>query len=157
METTKEPVNIASLINNLVNSKNWRRNLNRNTLFEFWDQAVGKDIAAHAQPNVIRGEVLWVCVTDSVWMQQLHLQKQHLLEVLNRRLGDDGISDIRFNMVGKLPQVYKKKSASAVKKKRKKEPDPQKLAGFKKMLAAVVDEPTRQSMLKIWLAQQDRD
>ena len=146
---------IGSLLNNLLESRKWRENMNRHRLFEFWAQAVGKDISANAQPKVLRGNVLWVDVTDSVWMQQLHLMKEDLRQVINDRLGEEGIKDIRFNLVNRLRPVL-----SARKEEKKKpvasKPDPKKLAAFEKMIGAIADEGARSSLRKLWLIQQDR-
>ena len=97
MKRKSDITDIRSLLNDIVSDRNWQSNLKRQQLFEFWDQAVGKDISANAQPKVTRGDVLWVDVTDSVWMQQLHLMKEHLRQVLNDRLGGEEIKDIRFH------------------------------------------------------------
>jgi len=155
MREKKKIVRIGSLLDSLIVSRNWQSNLNRSQLFEFWDQAVGKDICGNAQPKVIRGNVLWVDVTDSVWMQQLHLMKEHLRQVLNDRLGGEEIKDIRFNLVSRLKHVL------APRKEEKKNPvvmrpDPEKLAEFEKMIGAIEDEEARNSFRKLWLIQQGR-
>ena len=146
---------IGSLLDNLIESRNWRSNLKRNQLFEFWDQAVGKDICGNAQPKVIRGTVLWVDVTDSVWMQQLHLMKEHLRQVLNDRLGEEEIKDIRFNLVSRLKPVLAR-SKEENKEPVLHRPDPDKLAEFEKMICAIEDEGARNSFRKLWLIQQGR-
>lgn len=148
---------IGTLLSDLIENRNWRHKLNQHRLFEFWKEAVGKDIAAHAQPKLIRVDVLWVDVTDSVWMQQLHLMKDHLRQVLNERLGDDGVEDIRFNLTTKLKPVLAEKKAKVEKPAPARPPDPQALASFEKTLSAIGDEETRASLKKIWLAQQNRE
>ena len=148
-------IGIASLLDSIIESRKWRSNLKRQGIFEFWEKAVGKDISTNAQPKVIRGNVLWVDVTDSVWMQQLHLMKEHLRQVLNDRLGEEEIKDIRFNLVSRLKPVLapkKKEKSKAVISK----PDPEKLAKFEKMIGAIEDEEARNSFRKLWLIQQDR-
>jgi predicted nucleic acid-binding Zn ribbon protein len=148
-------IGISSLLDNLLESRKWRSNMNRHRLFEFWAQAVGKDISANAQPKVLRGNVLWVDVTDSVWMQQLHLMKEHLRQVINDRLGEEGIKDIRFNLVNRLKPVLKAKKEGKGKPAANK-PDPNKLAEFEKMICVIEDEGARNSLRKLWLIQQDR-
>jgi predicted nucleic acid-binding Zn ribbon protein len=148
---------IGTLLSDLFESRKWKQNLIRHQIFEFWNEAVGKDISAHAQPKVIRGDVLWVDVTDSVWMQQLHLMKEQLLGVLNKKLGDDGVVDIRFNLTARLKPVLPPKKVNVVKPSTTRPPDPVALARFEKMLSAIADENTRASMKRIWLAQEGRE
>lgn len=59
-----------------------------------WNEVVGPQIAAHAQPAKIRDGVLDVRVDQAVWMQQLQLMKPKILARLNERLGAEVIRDI---------------------------------------------------------------
>jgi predicted nucleic acid-binding Zn ribbon protein len=144
---------IDNLLQALVADRNWAVALNRHRLFDFWAEAVGREVAAHARPKVIRKQVLHVEVTDSVWMQQLHLQKSMLLDALNRRLGPDGLTDIRFtlNFRATFAQPPSLANPSPL------PPDPEKLAEFEQLLSAIKDEGVRDSMKSIWLAQQGRE
>lgn len=143
---------IAALLTSLAADRKWARALNRHRLFDFWSEAVGNEVAAHARPQMIRGQILHVEVTDSVWMQQLHLQKSFLLAALNSRLGEDGLEDVRFvlkscaTFAEPLPSTPRRPPA----------PDPVKLAGFEKFLEGINDEELRTSLKRIWLAQQGR-
>jgi hypothetical protein len=144
---------IATLLESLAVDRKWAKALNRHRLFEFWAEAVGRDVAAHARPRVIRGSVLHVEVTDSVWMQQLHLQKSCLLEALNRRLGEDGLENIRF--VLKSCETFIE--PPPLPPRRTVRPDPLKEAAFEKFLVGINDQEIRGCLKKIWLAQQERD
>jgi len=144
---------IGNLLAALVTDRNWAKALNRHRLFEFWEETVGRDIAAHARPKVIRKQVLQVEVTDSVWMQQLHLQKSSLLAALNRRIGEDDLTDIRFtlhygaNFSKPLPPKIPPPPP----------PDPVKMAEFEQFLVSIHDEEVRDSLRSIWIAQQARE
>lgn len=158
MSRKKKIIKMDCLLGELFASRNWQQSLDRNRIFEFWTEAVGKDIATHAQPKVVRGSVLWVNVTDSIWMQQLHLMKEHLRQVINDRLvGDEGIGDIRFNLVAGLRPVLTKTKEINTKPSAKSAPDPKKLAEFEKMISAISDAGARESFRTLWLAQQGRD
>ena len=144
---------IGNLMAALVTDRNWAKALNRHRLFEFWEETVGRDVAAHARPKVIRKQVLQVEVTDSVWMQQLHLQKSSLLTALNRRIGEDDLTDIRFtlhygaNFTKPLPPKIPPPPP----------PDPVKMAEFEQFLVSINDEEVRDSLRSIWVAQQARE
>lgn len=158
MSRKKKIVKIDTLLGELFANRDWQQHLDRNRIFEFWSEAVGVDIAAHAQPKLIRGKVLWVNVTDSIWMQQLHLMKEHLRQVLNDRLaGDVEVIDIRFNLVTTLRSILAEKKEINQKPSEKPAPDPKKLAAFENMISAISDVGARESFRTIWLAQQGRD
>jgi predicted nucleic acid-binding Zn ribbon protein len=144
---------LAAVLTTMAADRKWTKALNRHRLFEFWGEAVGREVAAHARPQVIRGAVLQVEVTDSVWMQQLQFQKGLLLEALNRRLGEEGLADIRF--VLKSCETFA--DPPPLPPRRPNPPDPIKLAGFDKFLAVIKDEQIRACLKRIWLAQQGRD
>jgi len=143
---------IGSLLKSMVADHKWAAALNRHRLFEFWPEAVGKEVAAHARPKVIRKQVLHVEVTNSVWMQQLHLQKGCLLEAINRRLGADGLSDIRYTLNFRATFAEPPPAVIAP----PLPPDPEKLAKFEQILASIKDEEVRECLKSIWLAQQGR-
>ena len=55
---------------------------------EHWEEAVGADLAAHAEPGDLRGDTLEVLVSSPVWAQQLQLESPRLLSGLRDALGD---------------------------------------------------------------------
>ena len=65
---------------------------------ERWEEAVGPEIARHAKPVAIRGEVLEVAVESSVWAQQLQLRRPEILASLGRVLEGSAPTDLRFRV-----------------------------------------------------------
>jgi len=65
-------------------------------LIDAWNRAVGPQIAAKAQPDRLREDVLYVRVSTSVWMHELQFMKQDIIEKLNGTLGAAAVSQIRF-------------------------------------------------------------
>jgi len=86
----------------LANAREWAEKFQRYKTWQFWDQVVGPQIAAHARPHRLRKTVLEVTVDQPVWMQQLQLMKPQLLAKLNARLGETPLEDI-FLRRGRLP------------------------------------------------------
>lgn len=65
-----------------------------------WDEVVGEQVAAVAQPVSERqGEVTIACV-DSVWAQELDLMQEQLQQGLRKQLGKDSPSSLRFRVKG---------------------------------------------------------
>lgn len=62
--------------------------------WQYWDQAVGAQIAARAKPVRLRGAVLEIRVDHPVWMQQLQLLKPRIISRLNELLGEPLIEDL---------------------------------------------------------------
>jgi hypothetical protein len=97
-----KPTPIRTLLASLIADKGWEGRVELHKVFSFWDELLGADIARQAQPHVIRKGVLWVRVSDSVWMQQLHLLKEMILAKINSRLKKNKLTDLRFQLDSSL-------------------------------------------------------
>ena len=71
-------------------------------LYRLWNEAVGEQIARNASPVLVRGDVLHVNVSSSVWVQQLQFLRDTMLEKINANLSGRKIKNIRFK-IGPLP------------------------------------------------------
>ncbi len=61
-----------------------------------WKDAVGETIACHAQPSKIQKGLLFVTVSNSMWMQELQFLKPVVKEKINEQLGEAIVKDIFF-------------------------------------------------------------
>jgi predicted nucleic acid-binding Zn ribbon protein len=141
------PTEIRQLLSGVIENKNWRSKLELHRVFELWQNIVGQEIAAVAQPSIIRGHVLWVKVAESIWMQQLHLQKMLLLEKINKQLHEEKISDIHFQLNSSLspppvPHVEKSKPVLLNKKEEQ---------AFDKLISSLENEDLRASLKSLWV------
>ena len=139
-----------SLFAELFKKRQWDKRLALHEVFRNWPQVVGSEIAERTEPQVIRGTVLWIAVSDSVWMQQLHLQKQALLEQINANVrGSEKISDIRFQIDAALGE--EKMVAAPQKPAASPQPvDPEEQKSFERLTAAIGDGELRTRLLALW-------
>ncbi len=144
-----KPQSIEKLLNSLIAHKGWKGRVEIHKVFTFWDDVVGPDIAKQAQPYVIRKNILWVRVTDSVWMQQLHLLKEMLLEKINKRIRKEKLTDIRFQLDVDVARQEKKESAEPAAPASL--PDPARVEEFDHMLESIEDEHVRDAIRKCWI------
>jgi hypothetical protein len=143
-----KPVEISRLLSSVFEKRKWRSKLELHKVFEFWDRTVGKEIAAVAQPSLFRGHVLWVKVKDSIWMQQLHLQKILLLENINKQLDGEELTDIHFQLDSSLsappePEIKKSKPVVSLDKKQEQE--------FDKLISALENDELKASLKSLWV------
>jgi hypothetical protein len=162
MARSHTPTDVGTLLSSLVTQREWQRRLRLHQVFLFWDEVVGGDIASHAQPLVIRGQVLWLAVSDSMWMQQLQYEKVQLLSMLNARLvkmgkGGKGqgekaappltLADLKFQLdpsLGRPPAPPIEPPARTI--------DPEEYAQFAASLNSIPDAGLREGMKRMWLA-----
>jgi predicted nucleic acid-binding Zn ribbon protein len=65
---------------------------------ERWLEAVGVEVADHARPVGMRGDVLEVEVDTSVWCQQLQMRRPQILSSLRELLGEEAPTDLHFRV-----------------------------------------------------------
>ena len=144
-----KPTPIRTLLASLIATKGWEGRVELHKVFTFWDELLGADIARQAQPHVIRKTVLWVRVSDSVWMQQLHLLKGMILEKLNSRLTKNKLTDLRFQLDSSLGmdagrrEEQPARSAASPSARQKME--------FEALLASIQDDEIKAAIRKCWL------
>ncbi len=167
MVSNRENYDLGSLIAGVCREKNWQWRLGLHQVFLFWNEVVGTEIAAHAQPEVIKGDVLWLRVSDSVWMQQLQFEKMPILEKINDRLtifeaakfNNNGtkplnISDLRF--------AVSRTALAAENGREERTPaapvvvDADRLAEFDQLIAGMGDSKVKESMRHLWLITERR-
>lgn len=148
------PVDMNQLLTVFFKDKKWRNRLELHGVFGFWDKTVGREISAIAQPSLIRSNVLWVKVADSVWMQQLHLQKMLLLEKINQRLSGPKFADIHFQLdsslkgPAKVPTAKPQEPRPVIDKSRERE--------FDNLIGSLKDEEIKASLKSLWLKLQEK-
>jgi predicted nucleic acid-binding Zn ribbon protein len=74
------------------------RRLPRQLSPQVWESAVGRQIAARAQPTVLSAGTLHVLVQDHRWRDQLDAARMFLIERLNARLGKDVVRQLQFGL-----------------------------------------------------------
>jgi len=67
-------------------------------VFSDWEELVGPQVAAHAQPISLRGTALVVGVDESAWATQLRLLSGSLLELLADLIGPGAVTEIEVRV-----------------------------------------------------------
>ncbi len=150
MAAPEKIIRIDSLFAELFKKRQWDKRLGLHAVFLDWPQVVGPEIAERTEPQVIRGTVLWIAVSDSVWMQQLHLQKQALLEQINANVrGSEKISDIRFQINAALGEE-KVEVDNQLPDALVQSVDPEAQKSFELLIAAIGDAELQTRLLALW-------
>jgi hypothetical protein len=67
-----------------------------------WQALVGPQVAAVTSPEGIRGRVLFVTVSDAIWLQQLTFYHAQLLHNIRQALGDVPIARLHFTLASSV-------------------------------------------------------
>lgn len=63
-----------------------------------WSELVGDTIGQHSYPAAMKGRLLLVNVSSSVWLHEMRFLKTDLIEKINQRWGQPLIGDIKFKV-----------------------------------------------------------
>ncbi len=63
-----------------------------------WEEIVGPQLAAVARPESVRSRVLFIAVTDAIWLQQLIFFQSQLLQNIRQVLGNVPIARLHFTL-----------------------------------------------------------
>ena len=85
---------VGPLLSDVLQGLGLDRRLREFKAVEIWDAVVGETIAQNTRPIGIREGVLFVEVASSVWMQELVLLRDDIVERLNRELGETRVRRI---------------------------------------------------------------
>ncbi|MDX1649848.1 MAG: DUF721 domain-containing protein [Myxococcota bacterium] len=94
----REPRRVGGTIGQVLRELGHRTDTPAMRLAVAWEEAVGPEVAAHAEPCALRGGVLEVRVDSSTRAQQLQLRQRTILEALARDVGEGAPTALRFRV-----------------------------------------------------------
>ncbi|TMA92710.1 MAG: DUF721 domain-containing protein [Deltaproteobacteria bacterium] len=101
---------LGGILRRALEENGMARRLPRRVSPEVWESAVGRQIAARAQPTVLSGGTLHLLVQDHRWRDQLDAARAILLERLNGKLGKGAVRALQFGLAhqGALDQARRR-------------------------------------------------
>lgn len=79
-----EPQQINSILNEIVESRDWRKGIAEGTLFSDWRAIVGDEIAEHSTPVTMYEGRLTIQTSSTAWSTQLRLMQGDLLRTIQK-------------------------------------------------------------------------
>jgi predicted nucleic acid-binding Zn ribbon protein len=67
-------------------------------LVQHWHDIAGAQLATVTQPESVRGRVLFITVSDAIWLQQVTFYQAQLLDNIRSVLGDVSITKLHFTL-----------------------------------------------------------
>jgi predicted nucleic acid-binding Zn ribbon protein len=94
----REPRVVADSLDRVTRALGGPRAQVITAVFSHWEQLVGPDIAAHAQPRSVRDGVLVVAADQPAWATQLRFMAGDLLTRIRAETDAEGIDDIQIRV-----------------------------------------------------------
>jgi predicted nucleic acid-binding Zn ribbon protein len=91
-----KPEAIAAIIARQLEKTGIAKRVKQASVEHVWPAVAGAEIAAHTR--FVKADMgrIFIAVDSPVWRQELFFKKEELIEILNRELGDDIVTDIMF-------------------------------------------------------------
>ena len=87
---------IKEALRSFVKKEGLDRGIQEQKAVSVWPEVVGENISANSLAKSISSGILVVEVSNAVWRQELQLQKNAIIEKINKVLTRKTIKDIRF-------------------------------------------------------------
>jgi predicted nucleic acid-binding Zn ribbon protein len=94
----KDFMHISDILNKVVKTCRPETDEEMEGIWSLWKDVIGKTIAENAQPEALKGDILLVHVSSSVWMQQLRFLKKDIIDKINAASGKERIKEIKFKI-----------------------------------------------------------
>ncbi len=104
VKVRRNPQRVGAILQKTLREMSLDRKLKEHEIWNVWNNVVGEHVSRHAQPDFMKNKILFVKVSSSPWMQQLHYMGMGIVEALNKRLGTHIIEEIRFKLGEVDPQ-----------------------------------------------------
>lgn len=92
----KDTEDIGSIIGSVVDRMGINSKLNISSVFNHWQEIVGKEIAERSRPRRLAGMTLHISVTTSTWANELSLMSEELIDRINAFTGEEVVKKLRF-------------------------------------------------------------
>lgn len=67
-------------------------------LWQIWHEIVGLELSQVAKPSLFKKGVLTIKVTDPIWLQELSLKRDEILQSIKERFPDNLVRELRFQL-----------------------------------------------------------
>jgi predicted nucleic acid-binding Zn ribbon protein len=98
MPYRKKPEPIAKILEGTLKSLHLDEHIKKYSIWNHWEEIVGKNIAKKASPSFLQDETLVVKVISHPWMTELSLMKNIILEKIRKKIEGCRIQNIRFEL-----------------------------------------------------------
>lgn len=89
---------LESVINRFIIDKNWGEQLLTIKIPEVWEEIVGETISKVTKVLNYDDKIVYVLVDSSIWMVELRLRKNELIDSINKKLEGNFVKDIVFKI-----------------------------------------------------------
>jgi predicted nucleic acid-binding Zn ribbon protein len=87
---------LKQAIEEAIDSAGIKSALSQEAAVVLWGSVVGETVSSVTKAERVESGVLIVKVETAVWRQELHMQKEEIINKVNKKIGTRAIREIRF-------------------------------------------------------------
>ena len=87
---------LKQAIEEAIDSTGIKSALSQEAAVVLWGSVVGETVSSVTKAERVESGVLIVKVETAVWRQELHMQKEEIINKINKKIGARAIREIRF-------------------------------------------------------------
>ena len=87
---------LKQAIEEAIDSTGIKSALSQEAAVVLWGSVVGETVSSVTKAERVESGTLGVKVETSVWRQELHMQKEEIINKVNKKIGTRAIREIRF-------------------------------------------------------------
>lgn len=92
----KKPESIGNILTPFFKRTGLSWRIKELKVIENWTKIVGREIAQNTEPSRLRGGVLYVKVSNPIWMQQLQFLKEIIIKKIHQEIKEVVVDDLRL-------------------------------------------------------------
>jgi predicted nucleic acid-binding Zn ribbon protein len=140
---------LGNVISRFMMGQRYERRSRQGPIFDRWHEVVGDHMAKRCLPVAVKKGVLVVHVADSVWMQELQMQKMEILERIREMLGMEDVVDVRWTIRGEAAHWNMRTRRSGPEAPPPRELNTEEQAWIQAVSAQVSDEGIQESVKRL--------
>ena len=87
---------LKEVINEVVEGAGIKSAINQEAAIILWEEAMGEVVSSVTKAEKVESGTLTIKVETAVWRQELHMQKEEVINKINKKIGTKAIREIRF-------------------------------------------------------------
>ena len=95
-ESTRDPKPLGGIVGQLIRSRGWKEPVAVSSVLARWDDLMGPEVSAHAQPVRFENSIVEVRCDSTAWATQLRLMQRQIVQMFDRELGAGVVSSVRI-------------------------------------------------------------
>lgn len=132
----------------------WQQPWQVQTLYTQWTSIAGPEAGESSKPVAIRQQTLWLYVSHSIWIQEIHFRQKDLLKRIHAVLPDQKIRTIRCQVEQSFFATSGHRQETEITQPPLRPPDVN--TPHWKAFDAIADPASREALRRLWLSLYNR-